>query len=204
MTRLSGTQLTILSAAAQRPDGNLLPLPGSLRGGAATKVVGALLAGGLVREEVTENRAKADAALNRFWRNEADGRGVLLYITPSGLEAVGIEPQAARSAEASQRPGSGRTDSLACAASVGAAEPEGASASQPAARRGKTREGTKQAALVAMLQRSEVATIGEVVTASGWQPHTVRGALSGALKKWLSLTNASEKVQGCGRVYRLG
>ena len=40
MTRLSDTQLTILSAAAQRPDGNLLPLPGSLRGGAAGKVVG--------------------------------------------------------------------------------------------------------------------------------------------------------------------
>ena len=40
MTKLSDTQLTILSAAAQRPDGNLLPLPGSLRGGAASKVVG--------------------------------------------------------------------------------------------------------------------------------------------------------------------
>ncbi len=33
MTKLSDTQAIILSAAAQRPDGNLLPLPGSLRGG---------------------------------------------------------------------------------------------------------------------------------------------------------------------------
>ena len=41
--KLSDTQLTILSAAAQRPDGNVLPLPGSLRGGAANKVVAALL-----------------------------------------------------------------------------------------------------------------------------------------------------------------
>ncbi len=43
MTKLSDTQVIILSAAAQRTDGNLLPLPGSLRGGAATKVVAALL-----------------------------------------------------------------------------------------------------------------------------------------------------------------
>ena len=36
MTKLSDTQVIILSAAAQHADGNVLPLPGSLRGGAAT------------------------------------------------------------------------------------------------------------------------------------------------------------------------
>ena len=46
MARLADTQLTILSAAAQRPDGNLLPLPGSLRGGTAGKIVAALLTAG--------------------------------------------------------------------------------------------------------------------------------------------------------------
>jgi hypothetical protein len=51
MTKLSDTQAILLTAAAQRADGNLLPLPGSLRGGAATKVVGALLARGLARVE---------------------------------------------------------------------------------------------------------------------------------------------------------
>jgi hypothetical protein len=49
MTKLSDTQAIILSAAAQRDDGNVLPLPGSLRGGAATKVVGALLSRGRAR-----------------------------------------------------------------------------------------------------------------------------------------------------------
>jgi hypothetical protein len=39
MTKLSDTQAIILSASAQRSGGNLLPLPGSLRGGAAVKVV---------------------------------------------------------------------------------------------------------------------------------------------------------------------
>ena len=81
MTKLSDTQLLILSAAAQRDDGNLLPLPGSLRGGAAAKVVGALLSRGLIAESVTEQQTKADAALNRVWRNEDDGRAVLLHIT---------------------------------------------------------------------------------------------------------------------------
>ena len=48
-TRLSDTQSITLSAAAQRPDGNVLPLPGLLRGGAANKVVAALLSRDLVR-----------------------------------------------------------------------------------------------------------------------------------------------------------
>ena len=81
MTKLSDTQAILLSAAAQRADGNLLPLPGSLRGGAAVKVVGALLARGLAREEVTDRTTRADSALNTVWRNEDDGRAVLLLIT---------------------------------------------------------------------------------------------------------------------------
>ena len=68
---------------------------------------------------------------------------------------------------------------------------------------GKTREGTKQAMLVGMLDRAEGATIDEIVAATGWQPHTVRGAFAGALRKRLGLTVASEKVEGRGRVYRI-
>ncbi len=45
------------------------------------------------------------------------------------------------------------------------------------------------------------ATIDEIVAATGWQPHTVRGAMSGALKKKLGLTITSEKVDGLGRCY---
>jgi hypothetical protein len=46
------------------------------------------------------------------------------------------------------------------------------------------------------------ATIDEMVAATGWQSHTVRGAMAGALKKRLGLTIASEKEEG-GRVYRI-
>ena len=43
-----------------------------------------------------------------------------------------------------------------------------------------------------MLRRPEGATIAEIVAATGWQPHSVRGVLAGALKKRLGLTIASE------------
>ena len=55
-----------------------------------------------------------------------------------------------------------------------------------------------------MLTRPEGATVPEVVEAMGWQPHTVRGAIAGALKKRLGLQISSEKVEGRGRVYRVG
>ena len=67
----------------------------------------------------------------------------------------------------------------------------------------KTRGGTKQEQLIAMLRRKEGATIAQIVEATGWQPHTVRGAFAGALKKKLGLTVTSEKVEGSERVYRL-
>jgi hypothetical protein len=46
-------------------------------------------------------------------------------------------------------------------------------------------------------------SIEEIVAAFGWQPHTVRGAIAGALKKKLGLDVTSEKVEGRGRVYRV-
>ena len=54
-----------------------------------------------------------------------------------------------------------------------------------------------------MLRRKEGATIAQIVAATGWQPHTVRGAFAGALKKKLGLTVTSDKVAGVGRVYRI-
>jgi hypothetical protein len=66
------------------------------------------------------------------------------------------------------------------------------------------RTDTKQARLIAMLQAKDGATVEEITSAFGWQNHTVRGALYGALKKKLGLDVASEKVEGRGRVYRIG
>ena len=65
------------------------------------------------------------------------------------------------------------------------------------------RTGTKQEKLISMLRTPEGASIDEIVAATGWQPHTIRGAIAGALKKKLGLMVTSEKVEGRGRVYKL-
>jgi hypothetical protein len=61
---------------------------------------------------------------------------------------------------------------------------------------------SKQDGVIAMLRRPEGATVDEVVTAMGWQRHTVRGVFSGTLKKKLGLTLTSAK-EARGRVYRV-
>ena len=66
-----------------------------------------------------------------------------------------------------------------------------------------TRSDSKQAKLIEMLKRSDGATIDEIVKKFEWQPHTVRGAIAGALKKKLGLDVQSEKIEGRGRVYRI-
>jgi hypothetical protein len=61
---------------------------------------------------------------------------------------------------------------------------------------------SKQAAVIALLSRPEGATVAEVVAATGWQPHTVRGLFSGTLKKKLGLGIGSAPADR-GRVYRI-
>ncbi|MBL6601116.1 MAG: DUF3489 domain-containing protein [Alphaproteobacteria bacterium] len=65
------------------------------------------------------------------------------------------------------------------------------------------RRSSKQVMLIEMLEAPDGATIAQIVEAIGWQQHTVRGAISGALKKKLGLNVVSEKIDGRGRVYRI-
>ena len=62
---------------------------------------------------------------------------------------------------------------------------------------------SKQSQLITMLRQPDGATIAEIAKALDWQPHTVRGAIAGALKKKLGLKVESVKVADRGRVYRL-
>jgi len=62
---------------------------------------------------------------------------------------------------------------------------------------------TKLATLIAMLRREGGASIDEMAEATEWKFHSVRGALSGILRKKLCLDVTSEKVEDRGRVYRL-
>ncbi len=72
-----------------------------------------------------------------------------------------------------------------------------------AAKPGGPRAGTKQATLIDLLRRPGGATIADLVKATSWQPHSVRGAISGTLKKRLGLTVTSEPIEKRGRVYRI-
>lgn len=65
------------------------------------------------------------------------------------------------------------------------------------------RNGTKQALLVDMLGGTGGASVAEMAAKAGWQPHSVRGFLSGTLKKKLGLRVTSAQVEGRGRVYRI-
>ncbi|WP_428544095.1 DUF3489 domain-containing protein [Profundibacter sp.] len=67
----------------------------------------------------------------------------------------------------------------------------------------KPRAGTKQAMLIEMLEAPDGATIAEIAKATNWQSHTIRGAISGTLKKRLGLAITSEKVEGRGRTYKI-
>ena len=67
----------------------------------------------------------------------------------------------------------------------------------------RTRADSKQALVIGLLQRPEGATIAQIMEATGWQQHTVRGTLAGTLKKRLGLVITSAKEAGGQRVYRI-
>ena len=113
---------------------------------------------------------------NPVWRTSDEGVRLTLKVAKAAYAALGIEKRETRRVD---RPSGAETRARAL------------------------RTDTKQALLIGMLQRPEGATVPEVVAATGWQPHTVRGAMAGALKKRLGLSVTSGKEEGRGRVYRV-
>ena len=203
MTKLSDTQAVVLSAAAQRDDGAVLPLPETLKikGGAVDKVLGSLKAKGLIEHQGTPRGDDPPP----------------LRITRAGLEAIGVEteddaPEGATPADTgatSADAGVQAVDAPAPATEAdGAATPARSKAkAKPAKRRqgGKRpadkptpRAGTKQAQMIEMLKRPEGATVEQIAEATGWQQHTIRGAISGALKKKLGLTVEATRTREVG------
>ena len=176
MPKLTDTQTIILSAGAQRPDNIAMPLPKGLHGAAAKKVVAMMIGRGWL-EEVDANIRKGEP----FWRETGDGHGTTLVVTDAGLLAIGIEPVVVRTMVAVRK----RVAEI------------------PAPKLPTPRAGTKQAMLIAMLQAPEGATMEVMIAATGWQAHTLRGAMSGALGKKLGLIVTSVKEDGRGRVYRI-
>ena len=180
MPKLTDTQNLILTRAANRPDNLAMPLPEGLHGAAAKMSVSNMIAQGWL-EEVDADMRKGEP----LWRETGDGHGTTLVVTDAGMLAVGIEPVVVKTMAAVRN----RTA-------------ETASSKSPTLTP-TPRSGTKQARVIALLERPEGASIAEIVEMTGWLPHTTRGVISGALKKKLSLPVASEKIQGRGTVYTL-
>lgn len=176
MPKLTDTQTIILSAGAQRPDNIALPLPKGLAGAAAKMAVTKMIEHGWL-QEVDANLRRAEP----LWRETGDGHGTTLVVTEAGLLAIGIEPVVVKAVVAIREH----------------------AAKTPAAKPSTQRAGTKQAQIIAMLQRPEGATVAELVEATGWLAHTARGVISGALRKRLALPITAEKVASRGTVYTL-
>ncbi len=66
-----------------------------------------------------------------------------------------------------------------------------------------TREGSKTAQILALIQQPEGATLAAIMEATGWQAHSVRGFISGTLGKKMGLTVGSAKREDGTRVYTL-
>jgi Protein of unknown function (DUF3489) len=198
MPKLTDAQVIILAAAAKRDDGSLLPMPKKLK--LDEDAADALVKNLLKRKLIEEQTAIGQAAT---WRSSEDGHRLMLVITAAGLRAIGIEPtdganstakpvKKARQASQKKKPAPGKSRRARYA--------EGDAQDSKTA----TRSGTKQARVIELLRRPQGASIAELVKATGWQQHSVRGVIAGTLKKKLGLTVISEKAEDSERRYHIG
>src|SRR5215216_1762048 len=123
--KLTDTQLIILSSASRRQDG-LATLPETLKAGAAKTSVTKLLGLGLL----TEMRVKRDQPA---WRTDEEEKPLGLKITKAGSAAIAVEDEPAEEAQA--------------------IEAESSAKKQGVTKAGEPRSGSKQARIIALMQR---------------------------------------------------
>ncbi len=200
--RLNDLRLVLLSSAAARDNGSLIPLPVTCTQDRARigKAVAALLRRALVEELPVTDRSLA-------WR-EQDQDPVGLFITEAGRAAIGSEPSeegqdgaaVAGAAEGDADRATTQVDnaSLAQPPDEPAATTNPIAAAKPA--EGAPRSGSKIAAVVALLEREQGATLDEMVEGTGWLAHTTRAALTRLRKKGRAITKAKRGDATCYRM----
>ncbi len=173
---LTPTQQVILSHATQHTDGRIEWFPDNVKGGARQKVIDGLF-----------NRALITPAGKQGW-----------CVAAEGYDALGVpRPQVRKTARTFEE----KLDTIIANAEA-AQESVQEAAPEPENEAPRTRTNSKQAQVISLLQRPEGASIEQIMQATDWQQHTVRGFFAGALKKKLRLQLASDKVGGV-RIYRL-
>jgi septum formation inhibitor MinC len=202
MTKLTDTQLIVLSSAAQHDEG-LATRPANLNAAAAAKVALSLLQKGLMREI----RAKADAPV---WHENDDGR-FASKITKAGREAIGVQDDEEQHAaelsatlDASEPKKSRSKRAAKDAAKTPVSSTKGArqkTAGDPKSTAGQIRSGSKQATIVNLMKRAKGATLDEMIEATDWLPHTTRAALTGLRKRGFALERINDDTKGS--VYRI-
>ena len=110
------------------------------------------------------------------------------------------QPKAAKKARVAQRrahvvPSKAKSGKKATSAKKRASAPKGGKKAKV------TREGSKTAKILDLLKRPGGATAKELMKATGWQPHSVRGFLSGTVGKKMGLTVISTKREDGERSY---
>jgi hypothetical protein len=131
----------------------------------------------------------------------AEFRAELQDLTAASDSAGEAEPEAPAAEEAATAPQDGEeTPPATEVPEVAEPAPTAAEAAPeaPATARPTPRAGTKQAQMIEMLKRPEGATVEQIAAATGWQHHTIRGAISGALKKKLGLTIEATRTREVG------
>jgi hypothetical protein len=203
MTKLTDTQLIVLSSAANHDEG-LATRPANLNAAAAMKVASSLIDKGLVREI----RAKTDAPV---WHENDDGR-FALKITRAGREAIGVDDEEGQQAASSSATPDASKPKKSRSKSAGKKDAAKTPSARTKAARGKTghdaesspsqiRAGSKQAKIIELMKRAKGATLDEMIKATEWLPHTTRAALTGLRKRGFSLERIKDEAKGS--VYRI-
>jgi hypothetical protein len=125
--------------------------------------------------------------------------------TDTSQAAATAEPKASKSARVrAQRgnaaPKGGKSNKKASAGKKAPKATRKAKGEKPAKR---ARENSKTSIVLDLLKRPGGVTANELMDATGWQPHSVRGFLSGTIGKKMGLTLASTKTEDGERTYSI-